>query len=75
MSTPTPSAARPLFWSNVLFGICALAYVAWFASWFMTPVPSWHRDVPWLGIVCAVFAGTLRRNARRRQEADKTLQL
>ena len=75
MTTPVTPASRPLFWSNVLLGIATLAIVAWFASWFMTPVPSWHRDVPILGIVCAAFASALRRTARRRQASDQTLQL
>jgi len=75
MTTPSASASRPLFWSNVLLGIAVLAIVAWFASWFMHPRPDWHRDVSILGIVCAAFASALRRTARRRQAADQTLQL
>lgn len=75
MSIPSSSPARPIFWSNVLLGIAILAMIAWVASLFMTTVPSWHRDVPFLGIVCAAFAGTLRRNARRRQAARQTPQL
>lgn len=64
-----------MFWSNVLLVLAAITFVAWFASLFMTPVPSWHRDLPILGIVCSVFASILRRSARRRQAADQTLQL
>ena len=75
MSTSSLSAARPLFWSRVLLGIGMLAIVAWCASWFMTPMPSWHRVVPLVAIVCAAFGSTLKRNARRRQSADQTLQL
>ena len=75
MSIPSPSAARPLFWSRVLLGIAVLAIVAWLASWFMTPMPSWHREVPFVAIVFVAFASTLKRSARRRQAADQTLQL
>ena len=75
MSIPSPSAARPLFWSRVLLGIAALPIVAWFASWFMTPMPSWHREAPLVSLVFVAFASMLKRSARRRQAADKTLQL
>jgi|GEM_PF-6937815 len=75
MSIPSPSAARSRFWSSVLLGIAGLAYVAWFASWFMTPMPSWHFKVPFVGLVFVAFASMLKRSARRRQAADKTLQL
>ena len=75
MSIPSPSAARPLFWSRVLLGIAVLPIVAWFASWFMTPMPSWHREAPLVSLVFVAFASVLKRGARRRQAADKTLQL
>ncbi len=74
MAIPSPSASRPLFWSRVLLGIAVLAMVAWFASWFLAPMPSWHREVPFVAIVFAAFASTLKRNARRRHAADQTLQ-
>ena len=75
MAIPSTSASRPLFWARVLLGTAVLAMVAWFASWFMTPMPRWHREVPIVAIVFAAFARTLKRNARRRQAADQTLQL
>lgn len=71
----TSSASRPLFWSNVLFAVAVLAIVAWCASWFITPRPDWHRDVTVLGILCAAFAGALRRTARRRQAIDRAQQV
>ena len=73
--TTSSSVSRLMFWSNVLLAVATVVIGAWVASLFMTPVPSWHRDVPLLGVLCAVFASTLRRNARRRQAADQTLQL
>ena len=64
-----------MLWSNVLLGVAAAVIAAWGISLFMTPVPSWHQQLPILGIVCSVFASTLRRTARRREAADQARQL
>ena len=70
-----PSASRPLLFSNLLLVVAGLLVVAWCASWFLTPMPGWHREVAVVALICVAFANILRRSARRRQEADKTLQL
>ena len=52
--------------ANVLLGVAVLFIVAFVAQRFMTPPrPSWHKDLPWLGLA-SVTASELARGRRRR---------
>jgi hypothetical protein len=64
----TVDEARPLpRAAQALLGICALCLFVWIATLFMSTRPTWTRELILIGILCAAFAGTLRRNALRRQ--------
>jgi hypothetical protein len=58
----------------LLLGVCVLCLLGWAGSWFISPRPAWAHDLPFLGIVCAAFAGILRRSAARavRQPGSET---
>lgn len=51
--------------AGVFLGVSVLMIIAFVVQHFMTPRPSWHKELPWLALAFVSVSGIVRGRARR----------
>ena len=56
--------------ANIVLGVGVLFIIAFVAQHFMTPPrPSWHTDLPWLGLASVIASEVVRGRRRRAMQS------